>query len=172
MNGARGGNELGGGVSGGSVQARSIHGDVQLNVGGPARLPAPAQLPSAGFFADRQAEMAELRRITDDPPATGSARRWPARSRASWRAAKARVRRRRLGGAAPPLVEHVGVSGECDFDARSELTEFGSVVGKESFRTSPFEATNVWDVVFRGASLAGGSKAGQTVRTRTASGNG
>jgi tetratricopeptide (TPR) repeat protein len=44
---------------------------VQFNVGGPARLPAPAQLPSAGFFADRPAEMAELRRITDNPPQTG-----------------------------------------------------------------------------------------------------
>jgi tetratricopeptide (TPR) repeat protein len=71
LDGTRGGNELSGGVSGGSVQARSIHGDVQFNVGGPARLPAPAQLPSAGFFADRPAEMAELRRFTDNPPETG-----------------------------------------------------------------------------------------------------
>ncbi len=65
-----GGNALHGGVSGGSVQARAIYGDV--TVGGPARLPAPAQLPSTGLFADRGAEVAELRRLVRDPPEAGA----------------------------------------------------------------------------------------------------
>lgn len=72
MDGARSGNELSGDISGGSVQAQSIHGDVRFETGGRPRLPAPAQLPPAGFLADRRAEMAELRRLTGTSPVPGS----------------------------------------------------------------------------------------------------
>ncbi|GAA4497789.1 XRE family transcriptional regulator [Actinoallomurus oryzae] len=72
--GADGGweNQLAGDVAGAAVQARSIHGDVQFNFGTPAALPAPAQLPSAGFFADRTRELAALRRLAERPPETGA----------------------------------------------------------------------------------------------------
>jgi tetratricopeptide (TPR) repeat protein len=45
---------------------------VEFNLGTRARLPVPAQLPSTGFFADREDEVEELRRLTESPPDTGS----------------------------------------------------------------------------------------------------
>jgi tetratricopeptide (TPR) repeat protein len=65
-------NKLTGGVSGANVQARSIHGDVHFNVGSRAALPTPAQLPSAGFFADRRDEVEALRRLAAAPAAAAS----------------------------------------------------------------------------------------------------
>ena len=65
-------NRVTGGVSGGSVQAGAIHGNVQFNLGSQDGAPVPAQLPSSGFFADRETELAELRRLTESPPDTGT----------------------------------------------------------------------------------------------------
>jgi hypothetical protein len=54
-------NELGGTVSGSSVQARSIYGGIQFHMTSRSSLPTPAQLPSPAFFADREKELADLR---------------------------------------------------------------------------------------------------------------
>ncbi|MFB9839985.1 AAA family ATPase, partial [Actinoallomurus acaciae] len=45
---------------------------MQFNLGAPAALPAPAQLPSAGFFADRTRDLAALRRLAERPPEAGA----------------------------------------------------------------------------------------------------
>ncbi|MEU8271907.1 tetratricopeptide repeat protein [Sphaerisporangium sp. NPDC049002] len=57
-------NEISGTVSGPAVQARSIHGDVQINVGAHPRTPPPAQLaPAPALFIDREDELAQLDRL-------------------------------------------------------------------------------------------------------------
>lgn len=65
-------NRVTGEVSGANVQAGAIHGNVQFNLGNQGGTPVPAQLPSTGFFADRETERAELRRLAESPPDTGA----------------------------------------------------------------------------------------------------
>ncbi len=60
-------NELTGTIAGSSVQAGSIAGGVHINMAQGAPLPAPAQLPAPGLFADRRDEMAELRALAEQP---------------------------------------------------------------------------------------------------------
>lgn len=62
-------NEMSGTVVGPSVQARSIHGGVHVTMATTPLLPppAPAQLPSAGFFANRQAELRRLEELAGSP---------------------------------------------------------------------------------------------------------
>jgi tetratricopeptide (TPR) repeat protein len=63
---AFGANEISGQVFGASLQARSIHGDIKIELGRGAPPPVPAQLgPVPGVFVDRVAELAELDRLAD-----------------------------------------------------------------------------------------------------------
>ncbi|MFB4306647.1 tetratricopeptide repeat protein [Actinomadura sp. GTD37] len=59
-------NELTGRIEGSSVQAGSIAGGVHINAPGPRPLPAPAQLPPPGLFADRRSELRRLAALADD----------------------------------------------------------------------------------------------------------
>ncbi|MDH2424915.1 tetratricopeptide repeat protein [Sphaerisporangium sp. TRM90804] len=65
-------NEISGTVYGPAVQARSIHGDVQINVGTHVPAPVPAQLgPVPAVFINREEELARLDRYfraKGDPP--------------------------------------------------------------------------------------------------------
>ncbi|MEV5411262.1 tetratricopeptide repeat protein [Thermopolyspora sp. NPDC052614] len=61
MPGASVRNEMSGGVGGTAIQAGSIHGGVQISVGGRVSAPAPAQLPPVpAVFVGREAELREL----------------------------------------------------------------------------------------------------------------
>ncbi|HEX6472264.1 MAG TPA: ATP-binding protein, partial [Streptosporangiaceae bacterium] len=57
-------NELSGTVTGPSIQARSIQGGIQFNLGRHSALPVPAQLPFPALFANRDKELADLDRLT------------------------------------------------------------------------------------------------------------
>ncbi|WP_179278644.1 ATP-binding protein [Actinomadura mexicana] len=60
-------NELTGTIAGSSVQAGSIAGGVHITMQRGAPLPAPAQLPAPGLFADRRDEMAALKALAQRP---------------------------------------------------------------------------------------------------------
>lgn len=64
-------NELRGFVAGPAVQVRDVEGGIQFHLGGPPRPPAPAQLPSPGFVANRREELRELRRLAAGAESAG-----------------------------------------------------------------------------------------------------
>ncbi|MFC5748955.1 ATP-binding protein [Actinomadura rugatobispora] len=57
-------NELTGLIAGSAVQARNIEGGIHISAPDRGLPPAPAQLPPPGLFADRRAELEELRRLS------------------------------------------------------------------------------------------------------------
>src|SRR5512139_1429808 len=59
------GNQVNGVIGGSSVQARTIEGGVHITMDRGTSLPAPAQLPAPGLFADRQDELAALLRLSE-----------------------------------------------------------------------------------------------------------
>lgn len=60
-------NELTGRIAGSSVQAGSIAGGVHITAPGGPSLPAPAQLPPPGLFANRLSELDELEALAESP---------------------------------------------------------------------------------------------------------
>jgi tetratricopeptide (TPR) repeat protein len=60
-------NELTGRIAGSSVQAGSIAGGVHINSPGRPPLPAPAQLPPPGLFANRRSELERLAGLAEHP---------------------------------------------------------------------------------------------------------
>jgi tetratricopeptide (TPR) repeat protein len=60
-------NELTGRIAGSSVQAGSIAGGVHITAPRGTSLPAPAQLPSPGLFANRLSELEELEALAENP---------------------------------------------------------------------------------------------------------
>ncbi|WP_312874429.1 tetratricopeptide repeat protein [Actinomadura litoris] len=67
-------NALTGRVAGSSVQAGSISGGLHINAPHHAPLPAPAQLPPTGIFANRAEELRELSRIAATVAGAGQPR--------------------------------------------------------------------------------------------------
>lgn len=60
-------NELTGRIAGSSVQAGSIAGGVHITAPGAPALPAPAQLPPSGLFANRRSELRQLAALAERP---------------------------------------------------------------------------------------------------------
>ncbi|MFG2085474.1 MULTISPECIES: tetratricopeptide repeat protein [unclassified Spirillospora] len=60
-------NELTGRIAGSSVQAGSIAGGVHITAPAATRLPAPAQLPPPGLFANRLSELRQLSALAEHP---------------------------------------------------------------------------------------------------------
>ncbi|XRQ04543.1 tetratricopeptide repeat protein [Actinomadura welshii] len=60
-------NELAGRVAGSSIQAGSIAGGVHITAPAATPLPAPAQLPPPGLFADRRSELRRLVSLAEHP---------------------------------------------------------------------------------------------------------